>query len=230
MGNEEGIVQPTAAKSNPLGMQRELLQIVAMLTMLIDHIGAALYPDIIELRLIGRLSFPLYAFGIVQGYLYTRNMPKYFFRLGLLALISQAPYYWAFDYAQLNVIGTFFICILTLLAMDRVKIIIVQIVIATAAFLLFEAIPTDYGTYALMLIIIYRYTSSALALILHFFLNLYYYWTGGVIYQYISMLSSFWLVWGSKVNLVKFSMPRWLWLSFYPAHLMLLALIKWFYF
>jgi hypothetical protein len=230
MSNEEGSIKPIAAKADPLGMQRELLQIIAMLTMLIDHIGAALYPDIIELRLIGRLSFPLYAFGIVQGYLYTRNMPKYFLRLGLLAIVSQFPYLWAFGYEQLNVIGTFFICILTLLAMDRVKIIIVQILIAVAAFLLFEWIPTDYGTYALMLIIIYRYTSSYLALILHFFLNLYYFWTGGVIYQYISMLSSFWLVWGSKVNVVKFSMPRWLWLSFYPAHLLLLAIIKWLYF
>jgi hypothetical protein len=229
MGNEEVSIKPQA-KSGSMGMQRELLQIVAMLTMLIDHIGAALYPDIIELRLIGRISFPLYAFGIVQGYLYTSNIKKYFFRLGLLAIVAQVPYMWAFGYAQINVIGTFFICIVTLFLMDRTRVILLQVLIACAAFLLFEWIPTDYGTYALMLILIYRYTSSYFALILHFFLNLYYFWSGGVIYQYISMLSTFWLVWGSKVKLLKFSIPRWLWLSFYPAHLLVLAIIKWLYF
>jgi hypothetical protein len=231
MSNQESSIKPIAtAKPDSLGMQRELLQIVAMLTMLIDHIGAALYPDILVLRLIGRLSFPLYAFAIVQGYRYTRNLPKYMFRLILLAAITQLPYFWAFGYQQLNVIGTFVLCILALLAMDRIKIIIVQIIIGVAAFLLFTWIPTDYGTYALMLIIIYRYTASYLALILSFFLNLYYYWTGGVLYQYISMLSTFWLVWGSQIKVVKFKVPRWLWLSFYPAHLTVLALIKWMYF
>lgn len=230
MSDGNSTVQPLV-KAKPLGMQRELLQIVAMLTMLIDHIGAALYPDqFLVLRFIGRLAFPLYAFGIVQGYLYTHNIQKYVLRLGLLALISQFPFMWAFDYIEVNVIGTFFICILTLIAMERTRIILLQILIACAAFLLFSWIPTDYGTYALMMILIFRYTSSYFALLLHFFLNLYYYWTGGVIYQFISMVSTIWLIWGAKARPIPFTIPRWLWLSFYPAHLFILAIIKWLFY
>ena len=41
------------------------LKLVAITTMLIDHIGVIIFPNILWLRLIGRLAFPLFAFLIL---------------------------------------------------------------------------------------------------------------------------------------------------------------------
>ncbi|MBO5246131.1 MAG: hypothetical protein J6B28_02600 [Eubacterium sp.] len=68
------------------------LKCIALLTMLIDHIGLFLFPGEIWMRYIGRLSFPIFAFLIVEGYVHTRNVKKYMVRLGLFAVISEIPY------------------------------------------------------------------------------------------------------------------------------------------
>lgn len=43
-------------------MNKNHIKILAALFMLIDHAGLILFPEIIILRYIGRLSFPLFAF------------------------------------------------------------------------------------------------------------------------------------------------------------------------
>jgi len=60
--------------------------------MTIDHIGAILYPEFTLLRIIGRLSFPLFSYLLVLGVESTRNVRNYFIRLFLFALISQIPF------------------------------------------------------------------------------------------------------------------------------------------
>lgn len=74
-----------------------VLKIIAIITMTIDHIGQFLlmYSNNGEtmyqigniFKYIGRLSFPLFAFLIVEGALHTRNLLKYSLRLGIMALI-----------------------------------------------------------------------------------------------------------------------------------------------
>ena len=53
--------------------QRQFIQFIAALTMLIDHIGMVFFPSVIGFRAIGRLSFPLFAFGIAEGVRYTHR-------------------------------------------------------------------------------------------------------------------------------------------------------------
>lgn len=87
------------------------LKWIALITMIIDHIGAILIPAFYSkgignmyvdwtilyqvCRWIGRFSFPLYCFLLVEGFVHTANRNKYFYRMFLFAVISEIP----FDYA-----------------------------------------------------------------------------------------------------------------------------------
>ena len=67
---------------NAWGLSGNQLKLIALITMTIDHIGAYLLPQYRILRIIGRISMPIYAFMIAEGCHYTRNKAKY---LGLMA-------------------------------------------------------------------------------------------------------------------------------------------------
>lgn len=73
---------------------REGLKIVAMITMLIDHIAVVgLAGGNWEVfRCIGRIAFPIFAFQIVEGFLHTSNRKKYLGFIFVFALISEIPY------------------------------------------------------------------------------------------------------------------------------------------
>ena len=64
---------------------------LAVLLMVVDHIGYFLFPQQIIFRIIGRLSFPLFAFLIANGYKFTRDKKKYLLRLFIFANIIQLP-------------------------------------------------------------------------------------------------------------------------------------------
>ena len=69
-----------------------LLKILALLFMIVDHVGVRLFRDVQELRIIGRMAFPLYVWCIVVGTVYTRDPLKYALRLLIAAVIAQ-PFY-----------------------------------------------------------------------------------------------------------------------------------------
>lgn len=67
------------------------LKIIAMITMLFDHIGAYLVPIkspfYYPMRVIGRIAMPLYAFFIVEGMRYSHNKLKYLLQLFIMGII-----------------------------------------------------------------------------------------------------------------------------------------------
>lgn len=92
------------------------LHIMAMLFMLCDHLWGTIVNGNDWLTCIGRLTFPIYAFMIVEGYLHTKDLKKYVKRLLLFAIISEIPFNlamgssWFYPIHQ-NVLWTFLISI-----------------------------------------------------------------------------------------------------------------------
>ena len=66
-----------------------LLKIIALVCMIVDHVGARLLPQTAELRIVGRIAFPLYIWCLVVGACHTRSPLKYALRLLAVGLISQ---------------------------------------------------------------------------------------------------------------------------------------------
>ena len=77
-----------------------ILKIFALLSMLIDHLGAVFQTQAILSidEIFGRLAFPLYAFMIVDSFrhLHGERFKKFMIILGVMAIISEP----AFDYAM----------------------------------------------------------------------------------------------------------------------------------
>ena len=69
-----------------------VLKLIAMFSMVTDHVGDAYFKHVTPMSLIGRFAFPIFAFQISEGYIHTKNLKKYFLRLFLFALISQIPF------------------------------------------------------------------------------------------------------------------------------------------
>lgn len=132
------------------GINGNVLKLIAVVTMFIDHIGAVVIErgilqdsptlslthiamlwsisfwwrlDLI-LRLIGRASFPIFAFLLVEGFLHTRNVKKYGIRLLIFGLLSEIPFDLAvfqtpFYLGYQNVFFTLFLGLLALAGLQK---------------------------------------------------------------------------------------------------------------
>ncbi|UCH31863.1 MAG: hypothetical protein JSV05_00195 [Candidatus Bathyarchaeota archaeon] len=87
---------------------RDLLKVIAIVTMTFDHIGLIYYPTELAFRIVGRLAFPIFAYLLVLGVENTRNVKAHLLRLFLFGLISQIPYFLAFGIAPLERLNIFF--------------------------------------------------------------------------------------------------------------------------
>lgn len=71
-----------------------MIKLLALVFMIIDHIGAYLFPsNELIFRIIGRLSMPLFSYATARACYYKKeNCTSYFQRLFVFALVSQIPY------------------------------------------------------------------------------------------------------------------------------------------
>lgn len=76
------------------------LKMIAIISMLIDHVTVVVIPGnnwvYLTGRLIGRMAFPIFAFLLIEGFYHTSDVKRYLKRLGIFALISELPFDLAF--------------------------------------------------------------------------------------------------------------------------------------
>ena len=136
------------------------LKMIAIITMVIDHVGFIFFPDVMVFRMIGRLSFPIFAFVLVEGFVYTQDVKKYMLRLGIFALLSEIPYDLAFmesvlEFSRQNVFFTLFFGVLMLYLISRTRNIIIQYGIVACLVIVCSFLHTDYSTTGLLIILIF---------------------------------------------------------------------------
>ncbi len=231
-----------------------LLRLIALITMAIDHFGKMCFPQIPEMRLIGRLAFPLFAYGIAAGAVYTKDGTKYLSRIVLLALISQplyaiglahensAMYAVPFLENPLGAMAAFYLnswqkpSILLSLSLGLIIILCIrnrQWVLALGFYLLCERIggKLDYGIEGIRLMLLF-YALCAHPKLAFFAWSAYMIaWSRGYGYTLFGLRFGMRIFALPAVMLCalplkrRFVLPRWLTYAFYPAHLIALMIV-----
>jgi hypothetical protein len=116
----------TVPDSLPKTHRNDMLKIIAILTMLIDHTGYLFFPHQMIFRTIGRIAFPIFAYQIAIGFQKTSSRKKYALRLFLFACISQIPYFWFnpkldFEWGSLNIMFTLLLALGVLQTFEMAK-------------------------------------------------------------------------------------------------------------
>ena len=138
------------------GLSQEMLKAIACVTMLIDHIGAVFIPGY-ALRIIGRISFPIFCFLLAEGVRHTRHPGKYALRLAMGGLLAEIPFdllfYGRVNWQHQNVMVTLLIGLLTVLGMKKLG--RFQLAAVVPGCILAELLGGDYGGFGVALISVF---------------------------------------------------------------------------
>ncbi|MFB6367887.1 TraX family protein [Paenibacillus elgii] len=202
-----------------------MIQIIAYFTMSLDHIGRLFFPNIVLFSLLGRLAFPLFAYGIAIGYTKTSNFRLYCFRLFILGVVSQIPYFMLFENYSLNICFTLLAGLLILRILDinwqyYYKIMAIFLICTVVVLFGFE-----YGLYGVSTIIMFaKIKSLKKNVLVQAMLIL----TSVVIYDYSSIQFAalfsmiIILVYNNNIPFLN----RYVQYCFYPAHILVLLFLK----
>lgn len=142
-------------------LSQEKLKLIACVTMLVDHVGVVLVPHL-WLRMIGRLSFPIFCFLLAEGVFHTRHPGKYALRLAGVALLTEIPFdlcffggiYWLHQ----NVLFTMLLGFCALQAGKKLDSFLLKLLVTLPFMFLAERLQTDYGMEGVLLIAIFGLT------------------------------------------------------------------------
>lgn len=214
------------------------LKLIAIITMTIDHVGAVLFPQYYILRVIGRVSFPIFAFLIANGYHYTKDVKKYSLRLLAFGFIAQYPFAKAFSTTGLNIFFTLFLGLLAMIVFDRIQNKPSKYLIIVALAYLATYLDTDYGWFGVILILLFhvfrdnfkKLSISIIALnlvsssvIAYVVFQRYNQFNIRTFVECVSILSLVFIV---KYNNEKGRSMKYLFYIYYPLHLLILYFIN----
>lgn len=238
----KGSIVGTSKKGNFEGVNRFVLKMTATLLMLVDHFGLSLqYMGLgsnywLPLRALGRLSFPIFCFLIVEGYFYTKDIKKYLARLAVFAVISEVPFDLfltgkVVDLGHQSIYFTLIFGLLMIWAFDTClkKNLIPVGAMAAVAFILLGAFSRcDYGEVGVLMVFMFYYfrQKPLFRLIGVGVLNL---MLGG--YQYVAILSMLLISMyngenGMPEDPKKRKMLQYFFYAFYPVHLLILFAVR----
>lgn len=207
-----------------------MLELIAMTTMLADHIGIVFCPEQIIYRIIGRIAFPIYCFNLVKGIRLTKNRFKYLVRLLITAVITQPIYSVLFQTNRLNAVFTLLTGLTMLSLLETIKgNFYLKLTSVSIYMILATILNIEYSSYGLLLILIYRYCSNPFSVTLfHALLNVIFIPFFGSIqlYSTIGTVTAYLVKNTANCRVSVNPGFRWFYRMFYPLHLFVLLLMK----
>lgn len=203
-----------------------LIKIIAIVSMLIDHMGVVFFPNVFSLRVIGRLAMPLFAWGIAYGYIQTKNIRKYAFRILLLAIISQFPYYILFNNGCLNICFTLVAGLFCVHIYEQRMPLVLRVLYIGSICFIVNTFDFEYGIYAVLLVLIYHvfYRKYYILFALIVALTI---WAIDVYnYNSIQLISIISLGLIFQLEKFNFKINKIFNYSFYPVHMLFLLIAK----
>ena len=235
------------------GMPADVIKVIAIASMFIDHVGAVFHASLpsdlyMILRMIGRMAFPLFAFLLIEGFFHTRDVKKYLLRLAIFAVISEIPFDFAFFHyvdgwmywGHQNVFVTLTLGLgaVTLLELVRKKFtsmdflphlaqMLLQVLIVFLTGTVADMLGGDYGHMGIYLIFVFYYfrdnkIAASLGVLLWLMVYDIYSQTIMQTYGMVALIPILFYD-GRKGNV---PLPKWFFYGFYPAHILLLALVR----
>jgi hypothetical protein len=107
-------------------MTGNALKLIAVVCMVIDHVAWAFVPawsvPWMAMHFVGRITMPVMAFMVVEGYVHTHDFTRYALRLLVFALISDIPFM-AFERStgMHNVMFTLFLGLMAIRLIDMAR-------------------------------------------------------------------------------------------------------------
>ena len=216
------------------------LKLLAMISMIFDHIGLMFMQDnemlYSSFRIVGRLAFPIFAFQLAVGYSHSKNKEKHIVRMLIFAILSQFPYWLYLQTALpgfqhlLNIGFAFSLALLGMYAIDKTNNWITKCFSLAIVLILSSILPIDYGIIGVLLCLSFyifkdhkylNLLSSALIIVVKVIVE-----KNMMKYAMIYALLPIYLYNGKKGLDNKFA--KYLFYIFYPAHLLLFAIIQMF--
>lgn len=102
-------------------MSANVLKMIALITMTIDHVGLMLLPDYEWMRAVGRIAFPIFAFMIAEGCRYTRDRKRYLSQIAILGIGMQIVFFVVSGSLYQSVFISFTLAIILIYMIDRAR-------------------------------------------------------------------------------------------------------------
>ena len=202
------------------------LKIIAILSMTIDHIAyyyGVSNPYVYDLmRTIGRIAFPTFAFLLAEGYVHTRNRQRYMLGQFTFAILSEIPWILLNHDNSHNVLFTLLAGVIGMHIIDTSRnkwVTLTSLVLIGSTTLIAE---TDYSLNGFVLTLLFFMFRGRPDLQMLFGLLLMYE------YGFMGILMAFAVIflYNGERGFIHGKATKYAFYAFYPAHLMLIYLIR----
>lgn len=187
-------------------MTSAILQIIAIICMVVDHVGLYFFDNPDWMRAIGRIALPLFAMGIVEGFLHTKSRPKYLLRLAICATVADIPHIllnniYGYPFTHV-VLFSFILGIFAMLCLEKKGwwLLLVPFLVAAGS-----GLQVDYGFPVVLLIVLFYWCRKKLK--------------KEKIYYYSALLASLAVTMGIRAAIANWPLQLWAIAAFIPLAL-----------
>lgn len=217
-------------EGNGRALSGSALKLIAMAAMAIDHVALIFFCDnpgaitLYELmRTIGRISYPVFALLVVEGYLHTHNLGRYAKRLLYFAIVSEIPWQLINHDGSHNVLFTLLAGLFVMYIIERWHTTNTNNLLLTAMTGgLLTYFQTDYDWRGLLLILVfYLFKNDALLQTIFGVLVMSFYGFTGALLAFVVVNA-----YNGNRGFIQSDIGKHLVYSFYPCHLLLLWFVR----